>query len=112
MLSSTQAEYQSLDKISEEAQKALKERPSLSIRVRLSLSFGLWIVLTLCFFFFSIILVSQIRKKLQFTEDTGNYTFEIQQARRFEKNYFLYGTNLKDAMEHIQIAHEILDKEF
>jgi len=41
----------------------------------------------------------------------GNYMFEIQQARRFEKNYFLYGTKLVDALAHIQVAHDILNME-
>lgn len=111
MPSTLSPNYPSPDETSNEAQRALTERPSLSIRLRLSLSFGLWVALTLCIIIFSIILVSQIRKKLQFTENTGNYMFEIQQARRFEKNYFLYGTNLTDAMQHIQVAHEILDRE-
>lgn len=100
-----------MDKISEEAQRALKERPTLSIRLRLTLSFGLWVVLTLCIIVFSILLVSQIRKKVHFTEGAGNYMFEIQQARRFEKNYFLYGTNLIEALAHIQEAHNILNTE-
>lgn len=111
MSSSLPTDYPSLDRTSQEAQRALRERPSLSIRLRLSLSFGLWVVLTLCIIIFSIILVSQIRKKLHFTEAAGNYTFEIQQARRFEKNYFLYGTNLIDAMQHIQTARNILNEE-
>ena len=111
MPSKISPEYPYLDENSREAQRALKERPSLSIRVRLGLSFGLWVILTLCIIVSSIILVSQIRKKLQFTENAGNYMFEIQQARRFEKNYFLYDTNLSDAMQHIQVAHEILDRE-
>ena len=33
---------------------------------------------------------------------------ELQQARRFEKNFFLYGTNLNDALEHVKVASEIL----
>lgn len=44
-------------------------------------------------------------------EAATNYTFEIQQARRFEKNYFLYGTNLADALEHVHNARAILDEE-
>lgn len=111
MPSSLATDYQSLDKISEEAQRALKERPTLSIQLRLTLSFGLWVVLTLCIIIFSILLVSQIRKKVHFTEGAGNYMFEIQQARRFEKNYFLYGTNLIEATVHIQEAHNILNTE-
>jgi len=46
---------------------------------------------------------------LLFLETAGNYLFEIQQARRFEKNFFLYGTNLEDAREHVREAERILE---
>jgi signal transduction histidine kinase len=57
----------------------------------------------------SITIVSRIRTKVVFMEAAVNYTFEIQQARRFEKNYFLYRTNLTDALEHVQNARAILE---
>ena len=44
-------------------------------------------------------------------ETVNSYAFEIQQARRFEKNFFLYRTNLPDALENIQVAREILKEE-
>ncbi len=33
---------------------------------------------------------------------------ELQQARRFEKNFFLYGTNLDDALDHVNTALKFL----
>jgi two-component system NtrC family sensor kinase len=59
----------------------------------------------------SIVTSSRIRDKLEFTVAVDRYTFEIQQARRFEKNYFLYRTNLPDALEHVQLAENILERE-
>jgi two-component system NtrC family sensor kinase len=100
-----------LDAIGEEAQRALRERPSISIRTRLGVVFLLWIILSLGMTALSMLTISQIQSKLSFLEATGNYSFEIQQARRFEKNYFLYQTNLEDALEHVQYAHGILDGE-
>jgi signal transduction histidine kinase len=44
-------------------------------------------------------------------EAAGTYTFEVQQARRFEKNYFLYHTNLEDALGHVHNARKILIRE-
>jgi signal transduction histidine kinase len=44
-------------------------------------------------------------------ESAGSYNFEIQQARRFEKNFFLYHTNLDDALAHVQRAQKILKQE-
>jgi len=59
----------------------------------------------------SIVIISRIKTKVVFMEAAAKYTFEIQQARRFEKNYFLYRTNLADALEHIHNARAILMEE-
>ena len=98
----------SWEEIAEEAQRALRVRPSRSIRVRLTLGFLSWFVLSLAIALFSMVNVSSITEKLYFLESAQNYIFEIQQARRFEKNFFLYHTNLNDALEHVHNAREIL----
>jgi len=95
----------------EQAQAALEERPRVSIRARLVFGAIAWIVLTVGLASASILTVSGIEEKLKFTAAVDRYTFEIQQARRFEKNFFLYGTNLPDALDHVQNAQEILDQE-
>ncbi|NIM51957.1 MAG: HAMP domain-containing protein [Gemmatimonadales bacterium] len=100
-----------LQAIGEEAQRALRERPKLSIRRRLSVGFLVWFVLSLGLAVISILTISQIKNKLHLTEAVDSYSFEIQQARRFEKNYFLYRTNLDDALEHVHNAQRILDTE-
>lgn len=97
-----------LDDIAEEAQQALRERPSVSIRTRLTLAFLAWFVLSLAIAIFSMVNVSSIKQKLRFLEAAQSYTFEVQQARRFEKNFFLYHTNLDDALEHIHNANNII----
>ncbi len=101
----------SLETRIEEAQRALRSRRSVSIRKRLSVGFLLWFLSSLALAIVSIAIVSQIRTKVAFMEGAVNYTFEIQQARRFEKNYFLYRTNLDDALEHIHQARITLQKE-
>jgi signal transduction histidine kinase len=93
------------------AQKALAGRPRVSIRRRLSVGFLLWFLLSLGLAIVSIVVISRIRSNLVFMEAASKYTFEIQQARRFEKNFFLYGTNLADALEHVQSARAILQRE-
>lgn len=97
-----------IDKLRTEAQRALQERPSLSVRKRISLGFFLWFTLSLGITIASLIILTKIQNKLQFMEAADKYTFEIQQARRFEKNYFLYGTNLDDALEHVHQAQSLL----
>ncbi len=101
----------SLDAVEQEAQRALRERPSFSIRTRLTLGFLLWFILSLGVTIISMVTISRIKHKLYFTESAGHYTFEIQQARRFEKNYLLYGTNIDDALEHVSNARAILEKD-
>ena len=99
---------ESINQLKSEAQRALKERPLLSVRSVLSLGFALWFVLSLGITIASIILVTKIEEKLQFLESASKYIFEVQQARRFEKNYFLYGTNLSDSLEQVRLADNIL----
>jgi two-component system NtrC family sensor kinase len=95
----------------QEAQQAMKARPSISIQRRLGIGFLLWFLFSLGLAVVSIAIVSRIRTKVVFMEAAVNYTFEIQQARRFEKNYFLYQTNLTDALEHVHNASAILEAE-
>jgi two-component system NtrC family sensor kinase len=88
--------------------RAFLERPTFNIRVRLVLSF-------LSFVFFAVavtigawILLSRLEGRLRFLEAADRYTMEIQQTRRFEKNYFLYGTNLQDVQDHLADARNLL----
>jgi len=95
---------------SEQAQKLLQDRPTFSIMTRLILVFVLWLVLSLGIVIVSIYVTSEIEIKLYFLEISDMYSFEIQQARRFEKNYFLYHTNLDDALSHVHKARQIRQK--
>lgn len=97
-----------LTSVSEEAQRALRSRPSLSIRRRLTLGFLLWFVLSLGITLVSIVLVGQVRARFRIVGAVDRYTFEIQQARRFEKDFFLYRTNLDDALDQVRAARKIL----
>jgi signal transduction histidine kinase len=100
-----------LSLMAERAQKALQERPGFSIRARLTLGLVAWFVLSVGLAAASILTLSRIEDKLGFTVAVDRYAFEVQQARRFEKNYFLYRTNLEDAFVHVQEAQAILDRE-
>jgi two-component system NtrC family sensor kinase len=100
-----------LDAVSAEAQRALLERPSLSIRTRLGVGLLLWLVLSVGAMVTSIVLLDGVQAKLRIVGAVDRYAFEIQQARRFEKNFFLYRTNLDDALTQAQAAQEILERE-
>jgi signal transduction histidine kinase len=57
----------------------------------------------------SIWVLSNLENKIAFLEIAASYMSEIQQARRFEKNYLLYGTDLDEALQHLSEAEEILN---
>lgn len=94
-----------------QAQKGLAERPTMSIRRKIILGFVALFLLCAGASITFWIMGSRIDQKLIFTETVNHYAFEIQQARRYEKNFFLYQTNLPDALENVQTAREILKKE-
>lgn len=90
-----------------EADRALKERPTFSIRTRLILTFSLILLLPLVITVWAISILADVHDKILFLEVADDYKVEIQQARRFEKNFLLYGTNLDDAREHARAAQRL-----
>jgi two-component system NtrC family sensor kinase len=89
-------------------EKKFTERPSLSIRTRITLGFLICFLMALGITLASLFFTVRLEEKLHFLEVADNFTFEIQQARRFEKNFFLYGTNLAEAQSHVQTALSFL----
>ena len=94
-----------------EAQKELAKRPTMSIRAKIILGFAMLFLLCAVTSITSLIIGHRVGQKLKVMEAVNSYAFEIQQARRFEKNFFLYQTNLPDALENVQNAREIIKKE-
>jgi two-component system NtrC family sensor kinase len=99
-----------LGALEEQAQRALLERPRVSIRVRIAVVFLPLFLLMCGITLAAVILVSRLATKVAFLEKAGNHLFEIDQARRFEKNFFLYGTNLSDASNNVQKAVSDLER--
>ena len=93
----------------ESTQKALLDRPKFSIRLRIILLFLFTFFLTCAIIIAAIIFISNLGNKQEFLEKATDFEFEIQQARRFEKNYFLYGTNLYDALYHVHNAENMIN---
>jgi len=92
----------------EKAREALLSRKPFSVRDQII------IANTVVFLFFlavAVIFISTINRidsSIEFLEFVNEFTIEIQQARRFEKNVFLYGTNLEDALENGHSARNII----
>ncbi len=95
-------------KQTETALRALQERPKFSIRMQIYLAVTLSLIIFFGVAMSLLITTYMIENKVRFLEISNSYLFEIQQARRFEKNYFLYGTNLEDALDNIATANRIL----
>ncbi len=87
-----------------------KEQTVVSIRAKLIFSFSIFFILCTTISVGSIWMLSEIENKIEFLEVANNFRVEIQQARRFEKNYLLYGTNLDDASDHMKTAETILSE--
>ncbi len=92
----------------ESADRALKQRPRLSIRLRVALAFMLTFLLICAITIAAVVFISKLGTKQLFIEKASNYAFEIQQTRRFEKNYLLYGTDLYDAFSFVNNAQNVL----
>jgi len=92
----------------DEFDRALLERPGISIRARLTFGFLLFFLLSTGVTVSAWVILNRLEQKLTFLEIADRYTTEIQQARRFEKNYFLYGTNLEEVQEHVENASKLL----
>ncbi|MDY6830434.1 MAG: ATP-binding protein [Thermodesulfobacteriota bacterium] len=86
----------------------LHQRPSISIRMKVAVSFFLFFILSLTVTGWSYWILTRLEHKINFLEVADSYLVEIQQARRFEKNYLLYGTGLPEAHEHLEVADTIL----
>jgi len=94
----------------EEVKKALLARPRLGLRVQLLLGFLVVFLFAVGIAAAIIVSIYRVEQKVKFLEVVNDYVLEIDQARRYEKNFFLYGTNLNDALEAAYKAKEILEE--
>jgi two-component system NtrC family sensor kinase len=85
-------------------------RPRFSLRSHMFLVFILLSFLSVALVIGSIVAISHIQKNLYFFQISEKYLFDIAQARRWEKNHFLYGTNLEDAVQSANDAKNILSE--
>jgi len=92
------------------ADRQLLERPSFSFRMNMLLVFIVFSFLSMAIIIGSVMVINRIQKKLHFVQTSERYLFEIEQARRWEKNYFLYNTNLEDAIRSSSNAKILLSK--
>jgi signal transduction histidine kinase len=92
-------------------QKSLSERPGFSIRFRIIFAFLLAFLFSFGIAITSMVFILRLDSKQEFLEHARDFTYEIQEARRYEKNYFLYGAkgDLYEALNNIHAASDILE---
>ncbi len=94
---------------SETFRKALLSRPYFSVRFQLLLGFLLTFLFAVGIAFLIIKDINELENKSKGLEIVNDYVIAIDQARRFEKNFFLYKTNLNDALESVYNSKVILE---
>ena len=93
------------------AQYALLARHRFSLRLQIYLGFFLIFLLALGIAGVMLYTTYQLENKMRLLQVVNDYVFETDQARRLEKNYFLYGTNLNDALEIVYQTKHIFDSQ-
>jgi signal transduction histidine kinase len=97
-------------KAAEAAHQALLARPRVSLHLQINLGFLLIFLFVLAISVTLVLNMYSVENRLQWLEIVNEYAVEMEQTRLFEKNYFLYGTNLNDAVENAFRANDLLDR--
>jgi len=92
-----------------EVEKDLLARPNFSIRLRLATMFILFAVGSVAITVVVWVLLSLIDRKIELIGVAEQLNYEILQARRFEKNFLLYGGDLEHVDYHIAAAEAALE---
>ncbi len=99
------------DRKTETARTALLARRRISLRLQIYLGFFLVFLLAVGIASVMLHTMYQVENRLRLLQVVNDYVIEIDQARRFEKNYFLYGTNLDNALEIVYKAKHIFERQ-
>lgn len=103
-LGSDPASRQTLEE--NEAKQALLKRPSFSVKLRLTLIFLAFLLISAGASITTMLEVRSLDYRVQFVTLADGFANEIQHARRSEKNFFLYGSDLAEVLDHITAASD------
>jgi signal transduction histidine kinase len=92
-----------------EAERTLLARPNISIRRRLAIVLILFAAGAVAATVVVWVLLSVIERKVELIGAADQLNYEILQARRFEKNFLLYGGDLEHVDYHIAAAESVLE---
>ncbi|MFH1809595.1 MAG: ATP-binding protein [Pseudomonadota bacterium] len=88
----------------------LLQRPRFTIKARLTLLFALVSIITAGVSVTNWFILTKIEHSVEIVTITEMFTHELQEARRYEKNFFLYHTDIGYVVQHVQRADEMLQK--
>ncbi len=91
-----------------EQERELLERPAFSFRFQIILGFLIVFLLSVAIIIGAMVAVNHIQRRIITFQTWQRFLFDIEQARRWEKNFFLYGTNLQEALDSSHEAQKIL----
>jgi len=92
-----------------EAEKTLLSRPKISVRGRLATMLALFTAGSVAITVVMWVLLSLIDRKVELIGVADQINYEILQARRFEKNFLLYGGDLEHVDFHIDAAYGAME---
>ncbi|ADK83690.1 integral membrane sensor signal transduction histidine kinase [Desulfarculus baarsii DSM 2075] len=90
--------------------RALMNRPLISLRLQIYLGFLAAFIMAAGVAASMVYNFHRMERSTRFLEIVSDYVMEVEQARRYEKNYLLYGRGLDEALEHIFTAEQILSR--
>lgn len=106
---SIEGRYQRI-RVAKKAKRALLERPKFSLRWQIYISFLVAFLISTGIAVALVVGTYQIESKLWFLEIANDYAVQIEDLRRLEKNFFLYGTGLDAARQTVDQALKTLDR--
>jgi two-component system, NtrC family, sensor kinase len=93
-----------------QAEEALLGRPRISLRFQIYLAFFLAFLLAVGIGTVLIVATYKVESKIGFLEIANDFAVQIEDLRRLEKNFFLYGTGLDAARQTVDVAIETLGR--
>jgi two-component system NtrC family sensor kinase len=90
--------------------QALLERPRFTIKARLISIFLAFFLLSAITSIIAMFMLLRIDSRVQYLFIADQFTDEIQEARRGEKNYFLYNSDLSNVLVHCKNAGSLLNQ--
>ncbi|MBT3221059.1 MAG: HAMP domain-containing histidine kinase [Proteobacteria bacterium] len=94
----------------EEISKALWDRPQVSLRLQLVIGYLISFAFVAAIALTIVVSIYGVEDRVRFLEIVNDYVMNIEEARRDEKNFFLYGTNLDSALEAVFEAKTMLEE--